>query len=392
MIQLVTNTGESTNPPSVSVMGIMKETQVHVNKTHINNPSSAANNATPKPPKKRYLENSEFRSSKFNQLYALTIKLTSCSSALAGPMPGIQQPPVNSATATIPLPVTTSQTVNNSLVPKLDKKATIAPLGPPGMLDGDTMSRVIVDALAAGPNPHPSTYMNYDSPPTASAKPVSDGDGERVGGSSDGLPSFMRGRSNSPESPSYQNTKNEPNGGNNPTEHGPKIRSVASLTAESLLNAESQQPLGSATKTVAAIVSAKHSTSSTGIMELGSNAPVLASSAAALSPSPSVEEDKPLNLSSSKVLHASHQQIIDHFIDKLLSSGGECGEGQCQKHFLFALYLQTLSSSRTELVRKPKTRTYTFRSRLVLYNVVTLLTNSASSFSCDSQEIRCRLK
>ncbi len=32
-------------------------------------------------------------------------------------------------------------------------------------------------------------------------------------------------------------------------------------------------------------------------------------------------EDKPLNLSSSKVLHTSNQHIIDHFIDKLLSSG-----------------------------------------------------------------------
>jgi len=32
-------------------------------------------------------------------------------------------------------------------------------------------------------------------------------------------------------------------------------------------------------------------------------------------------DDKPLNLSSSKVLHTSNQHIIDHFIDKLLSTG-----------------------------------------------------------------------
>ena len=31
-------------------------------------------------------------------------------------------------------------------------------------------------------------------------------------------------------------------------------------------------------------------------------------------------EDKPLNLSSSKVLHTSNQQIIDHFIDKCFES------------------------------------------------------------------------
>ena len=33
------------------------------------------------------------------------------------------------------------------------------------------------------------------------------------------------------------------------------------------------------------------------------------------------DDDKPLNLSSSTVLHTSNQNIIDHFIDKLLSTG-----------------------------------------------------------------------
>lgn len=271
-------------------------------------------------------------------------------------MPGVQQPPVNSVTATnLPsIPTVTPSTTNNnpvnnnSLVPKPDKKASIAPLGPPGMLDVDTMSRVIVDALAAGPNPAPSTYMNYDrtSPPTALAKPsLSVSDGEGTGGSlSNGLPTFgMRGRSSSPESPSYhhQSGKNDRSGSNSPIENnGPKIQSVASLTAESLFVAESQQPLGSATKAVAAIVSAKHCNSTgsilaglTGTTTSSASSIHPPSSSGATVPSPtsqqqSMEEDKPLNLSSSKVLQASHQQIIDHFIDKLLSSGAECGEGQ----------------------------------------------------------------
>ena len=265
-------------------------------------------------------------------------------------MPGVQQPPVNSVVLTAtnnPSVTTTSSTNNNnpvnncSLVSKVEKKPTL-PLGPPGMLDVDTMSRVIVDALAAGPNPAPSTYMNYvdrTSPPTAtSAKhsPANDGGDSGSGGSlTNGLPHFgTRGRSSSPESPPYQNTpsKNDRSGTSSPVETnggtGPKtIQSVASLTAESLLNAESQQPLGSATKTVAAIVSAKHSNSSTstgasGLLPLSSTVPN-----SPPSPTQSMEEDKPLNLSSSKVLHASHQQIIDHFIDKLLSSGGECAHG-----------------------------------------------------------------
>lgn len=215
------------------------------------------------------------------------------------------------------------------------------------MLDGDTMSRVIVDALAAGPNPAPSTYMNYDtlSPPTLASKPGLFSDGEKGDSSSNGLASSgLRCRSSSPESPSYQNnkaTRKDRSGSNSPVDgtssFGSKIKSVASLTAESLLIAESQQPLGSATKTVAAVVSAKHcnSSSASAILGLGS------SSASATAPSPpqgvaavAMEEDKPLNLSSSKVLHASHQQIIDHFIDKLLSSGGECGEGQFFISFL----------------------------------------------------------
>lgn len=301
------------------------------------------------------------------------------STALAGPMPGVQQPPVNSVTATNLPSISTSVTPsttnsnnnpvnnNNSLVAKsADKKASIAPLGPPGMLDVDTMSRVIVDALAAGPNPAPSTYMNYDrtSPPTALAKPsvsVSDGEG---GSLSNGLPSFgMRGRSSSPESPSYhQSGKNDRSGTNSPIEHnGPKIQSVASLTAESLLIAESQQPLGSATKTVAAIVSAKHSNSSTGsiLASLGTSSTPSSSSATVPSPSSqqqSMEEDKPLNLSSSKVLHASHQQIIDHFIDKLLSSGGECGEGQ---FFLSSCYIVHCSFTITHSMSVCLTHSFT---------------------------------
>lgn len=301
-------------------------------------------------------------------------------------MPGVQQPPVNSVvspvnsnsvvlpvnsnsavspvnsnsvvssvnsnsavlTATKNPSVTTASSkspVSNCLVAKGEKKPSL-PLGPPGMLDVDTMSRVIVDALAAGPNPAPSTYMNYvdrTSPPTApSAKhsPVNDGGDSAGSGGSNGPQFGARGRSSSPES--YQKTvsRKERSGTSSPVQSsgskgigtsspvqssGSKgIQSVASLTAESLLNAESQQPLGSATRTVAAIVSAKHTNSSTGgILPSLPNSPL----------AQSMEEEKPLNLSSSKVLHASHQQIIDHFIDKLLSSGGECAHGQYRQLF-----------------------------------------------------------
>lgn len=38
---------------------------------------------------------------------------------------------------------------------------------------------------------------------------------------------------------------------------------------------------------------------------------------------PVPDDEKPLNLSSSTVLHTSNQHIIDHFIDKLLSSGSD---------------------------------------------------------------------
>lgn len=40
------------------------------------------------------------------------------------------------------------------------------------------------------------------------------------------------------------------------------------------------------------------------------------------------DDDKPLNLSASTVLHTSNQHIIDHFIDKLLSTGTECSSSE----------------------------------------------------------------
>ncbi|RWS31086.1 SOX transcription factor-like protein [Leptotrombidium deliense] len=44
--------------------------------------------------------------------------------------------------------------------------------------------------------------------------------------------------------------------------------------------------------------------------------------------------DKPLNLSSSKVLHTSNQQIIDHFIDKLLSTAPTVSKADELKNFI----------------------------------------------------------
>ena len=178
---------------------------------------------------------------------------------------------------------------------------------PVPVLDVETMNRVIVDALSSnGPNPSPSTYTNgmFD---TKSSR--SEGSSETAG----------RGRSSPPDQSS--------DGGHVTANGGAGAitsESVASLTAASLLNAESQLPIGSATKAIASAKSA--AAASTAAAAVSGIVSVTTSISA---PPPTPPEDKPLNLSSSKVLHASNQQIIDHFIDKLLSSGGECGEGQC---------------------------------------------------------------
>lgn len=167
------------------------------------------------------------------------------------------------------------------------------------------MNRVIVDALSSnGPNPSPSTYTNgmFETKASRSEQLNSS---EQAG----------RGRS----SPADQ-----PEAGHVTANGVPPItsESVASLTAASLLNAESQLPIGSATKAIASAKSAAAASTAasavSGIVSVTTSISV---------PPPTPPEDKPLNLSSSKVLHASNQQIIDHFIDKLLSSGGECGEG-----------------------------------------------------------------
>lgn len=180
---------------------------------------------------------------------------------------------------------------------------------PVPVLDVETMNRVIVDALSSnGPNPSPSTYTNGMFDTKSSSR--TDGSSEPAG----------RGRSSPPDPGSSDDSVvHVVNGG---TAGAITSDSVSSLTAASLLNAESQLPIGSATK---AIASAKSAAASSAAAVSG----IVSVTTSISAPPPTPPEDKPLNLSSSKVLHASNQQIIDHFIDKLLSSGGECGEGEC---------------------------------------------------------------
>jgi hypothetical protein len=192
---------------------------------------------------------------------------------------------------------------------------------PVPLLDGDMMNRVIVDALSNGPNPSPSTYTNgmFDTGKSQNrtAADQSSSSSEQPAG---------RGRSSppGPHSPAADVSGHGVANGSG----GIKSESVASLTAASLLNAESQLPIGSATKAIASAKSAASaSAASTAIAVSAAVSGIVSVTTSSSAPPATPPEDKPLNLSSSKVLHASNQQIIDHFIDKLLTSS-ECAEGQ----------------------------------------------------------------
>ena len=241
-------------------------------------------NPTPKPPKKRYLETNEFKSTMKNN----------------------SSPATASTAASIPTP------------------PSIQPV-----LDTETMSRVIVDALTAGPNPPPSSYLNMNSIKTAAGVALD---------SPSRSPSSPEGMKGSPSPSSHHPVMN----GQSPPRHAvngihspPLVskESVSSLTAESLLIAESQQPIGSATALIASANKSNSSCNSSSIANSHTNTSGLVSVSASISvpmeeDDEDDDDDKPLNLSSSKVLRASNQQIIDHFIDKLLTTGGECGEGK----------------------------------------------------------------
>ena len=258
-------------------------------------------NPTPKPPKKRYLETSEFKAT-----VAASSSVTSVTAAKAeGTTP-----------SNIPTPV------------------SIQPV-----LDVATMSRIIVDALDGGPNPPPSSYLNMTDIKTAAG--VS-----------------LDSPSRSPSSPERVVLNGHVGGQgipHSPPQNGVMVNgvvssmvgigvavssesSVSSLTAKSLLIAESQQPIGSATAAITAAIQASSAKTSLPISMNNAHMSSHAVSSQSISV-PSVDDDdemmdeeqdddKPLNLSSSKVLRASNQQIIDHFIDKLLTTGGECGEGK----------------------------------------------------------------
>lgn len=220
------------------------------------------------------------------------------------------------------------------------------------------MSRVIVDALDSnGPNPPPSAYLNMTE---IRAKAAERSVADRSPPRSPGEPSSVArmGRKSPPiHAPVTMNGESPPHAhqGNNhhvmmngvsgpphsspPHSHSPSellSKSVSSLTAESLLNAESQIPIGSATAAIASAKAASSSSSSNphSIVTSGivSMTPGISSSVSHSHPidEDDDDEEKPLNLSASKVLKASNQMIIDHFIDKLLTTGGKCGEGKLE--------------------------------------------------------------
>ena len=282
----------SSSSPSKSSNGqqaVMNEEKKAVDDVKLSEEGSLKenkSNPTPKPPKKRYLETNEFKSTMKNN----------CS-------------PAASTASSIPTP------------------PSIQPV-----LDTDTMSRVIVDALTAGPNPPPSSYLNMNSIKTAAGIPLD---------SPSRSPSSPEGMKGSPSPSSHHPVMN----GQSPPRHAvngihspPLVckESVSSLTAESLLIAESQQPIGSATALIASANKSNSCNSSSSIANSHTNTSGLVSVSASISvpmeeDDEDDDDDKPLNLSSSKVLRASNQQIIDHFIDKLLTTGAECGEGKFLK-------------------------------------------------------------
>lgn len=213
----------------------------------------------------------------------------------------------------------TTTTAPVAAAPKKEEKPQPT-MGPP-VLDIETMNRVIVDALAAGPNPAPSSYISGKS---------KSGNGDNL--ANDSLHNHLRlvaagtGRSSPPEagntSASGKRASGAGNGSAASADHShPTANKVARLeiTAESLREAESQSTLVTAPTSV---VSSKVVTSMV-------NAGATSSAAAGQD----AQDDRPLNLSASKVLHASNQQIIDHFIDKLLNTGGECLTGTCSPAF-----------------------------------------------------------
>lgn len=232
------------------------------------------------------------------------------------------------------------------------------------------MNRVIVDALASGPNPAPSTYMNMAIsqalilPPTALTSSETTAATTSTSLSSE-IHNHMKIVNNitnrvSPERIGGLDGAGPSEGTRNVQLHPmtpPRLIPAAAMTAaaeksdssnnrieitaESLREAESQSnmaiapPATVAPKLSTTVVPVAASSSSQVGSSLGAAVAVAsgAPSSAVVEPSPNaagatpIEEDIPLNLSSSRVLQTSNQQIIDHFIDKLLNTGGECGEG-----------------------------------------------------------------
>ncbi|RWS31120.1 SOX transcription factor-like protein, partial [Leptotrombidium deliense] len=173
-------------------------------------------NCTPKPPKKRYLESTEFKGS-------------NNSTAVANTAPH--------SAASVPI-----------------NKKNPPPVGGPPILDIDTMNRVIENALGGGSCKGSFRRSNDTQSSSSSSK------------------------HNSEKETSFRVNDNQNEDKTERSKHLTKTKSsVSSLASSSQME-------------------------STEIPDANSS------------------NDKPLNLSSSKVLHTSNQQIIDHYIDKLLST------------------------------------------------------------------------
>ncbi|KAI1289272.1 HMG box transcription factor BBX [Halotydeus destructor] len=265
--------------------------------------TSSQANSTPKPPKKRYLESGEFKAS--------------------------GAAPVTPA----PAPVNEAPVIPAAAPAALKTDAELAGIGPP-RLDVATWNRVIIDALDSGPNPPPSVYMNSlvkreTLSQVSSTSSSSNQSVDSVGSNEEANGKLIPGvGKNFVESsiavnplPPQRETGSSSNSASLRHNSVSKTNRLE-ITAESLFEAESQSNMATLPANVSVVaVAAAASATSTSIPTGVTMAPPISTS------SPVTTDDRPLNLSSSKVLHTSNQQIIDHFIAKLFNAGAECGEG-----------------------------------------------------------------
>ncbi|XP_074596081.1 uncharacterized protein LOC141851259 [Brevipalpus obovatus] len=251
-----------------------------------NNITTTNSNSTPKPPKKRYLENLENGEYKSSAMSNVPNSVAAAASALLS----------LSASASSSPSSTSSQPLN--------------PGGPP-ILDIDTMNRVIESALG-GSNSTSSNHLPH--------RPSGSNDIELFSNESRNI----LGMNISP--PSKLNSvpgEGDSDNSNSNQDHAKNF--IALMPSRSTESADSDKngsdSIGLGTSKGANISRSNLFTEpndSTSNATLANNN----SSNSSCSPGNNTSGDKPLNLSSFKVLHTSNQQIIDHFIDKWLGPGG----------------------------------------------------------------------